>query len=593
MAQSAKKTQMRNKKGDGPVAPTGGEVEGAAPGGPASKVASGTEPDSENYVTFAIGGELLAFPMDRVREIIRMPEVVRVPLGPASLEGLANLRGRVLPIVSLRRSCGFADADHDDATRVIVIDVGMLLGFVVDRVAAVTTVERGEIDDASSIQATIDSDLLMGVIKSGAADRMVTILDVEKVVEAEFHTISECLAGSAGAAGAFLEAERADVEVDASETLELVSFIVDGQEYALPIDRVQEIAQAPETVTAVPNADHRVLGVMDLRGRLLPVVSLRRIFGLPEAGLEAHNRIVVVPLAGAGDGDDSIVGVVMDTVRQVLRVPKDVVDELPGFVASSGQSTEVESVCRLDDGKRLVSVLSADRMFSAGELRSAIEAEQGLGEVGEVPGAQEPGGEVTDGEVTDGEVTDGEVTDGEVTDGEVTDGEVTDGEVTDGEAGEASHSDEAQLVVFRVDGEEYGVVVDEVQEIIRVPDQLIRVPKAVDFVEGLVNLRGTVLPVIDLRSRLGLPRGERDERQRIVVLIINGARTGFIVDSVAEVLKLHGSVVEAAPKLSDAQAELISNVANLADHKRMLLILDTAHLLAGSQIAALAEACAA
>jgi purine-binding chemotaxis protein CheW len=102
-----------------------------------------------------------------------------------------------------------------------------------------------------------------------------------------------------------------------------------------------------------------------------------------------------------------------------------------------------------------------------------------------------------------------------------------------------------------------------------------------------------VLPVIDLRSRLGLPRGQRDERQRIVVLIINGARTGFIVDSVAEVLKLHGSVVEAAPKLSEAQAELISNVANLADHKRMLLILDTAHLLASSQVAALAKASAA
>ena len=91
----------------------------------------------------------------------------------------------MLPIVSLRRSCGFADVEHDEATRVIVIDVGTTLGFVVDRVAAVTTVERDEIDDASAVQATIDSDLLMGVIKSGAGDRMVTILDVSKVVEAE------------------------------------------------------------------------------------------------------------------------------------------------------------------------------------------------------------------------------------------------------------------------------------------------------------------------------------------------------------------------------------------------------------------------
>ena len=323
--------------------------------------------------------------------------------------------------------------------------------------------------------------------------------------------MSAALASFSGAMTASAEAgslvtDGADDDSDAGETLELVSFIVNGQEYALPIDRVQEIAQAPETVTEVPNADHRVLGVMDLRGRLLPVVSLRRIFGLPEAGLEAHNRIVVVPLAGpdntrSDNKGGSIVGVVMDTVRQVLRVPKGLVDPLPGFVASSGQGTEVDSVCRLEDGKRLVSVISADRMFAVKGLRDTIEAEQDDKEAREVEGD---------------------------------------------ELVDADRSDEAQLVVFRVDDEEYGVVVDEVQEIIRVPEQLIRVPKALDFVEGLVNLRGTVLPVIDLRSRLGLPRSQRDERQRIVVLIINGARTGFIVDSVTEVLKLRASAVDGA-----------------------------------------------
>ena len=97
------------------------------------------------------------------------------------------------------------------------------------------------------------------------------------------------------------------------------------------------------------------------------------------------------------------------------------------------------------------------------------------------------------------------------------------------------------------------------------PETLIRVPKTSDFVEGLVNLRGMVLPVVDLRTRLGLPRVERDERQRIVVLILGGVRTGFVVDSVAEVVRVAKSVLEPAPELSEEQARLVSRVANLPD----------------------------
>ena len=83
--------------------------------------------------------------------------------------------------------------------------------------------------------------------------------------------------------------------------------------------------------------------------------------------------------------------------------------------------------------------------------------------------------------------------------------------------------EDEQQVVFRVDDEEYCINVDAVQEIIRIPKQSHSASaRRSVFVEGLVNLRGTVLPVIDLRARLGLPRSERDDLQRIVVVIIKG-----------------------------------------------------------------------
>jgi purine-binding chemotaxis protein CheW len=427
---------------------------------------------------------------------------------------------------------------------VIIVDYGVPLGFVVDRVAAVVSVEPELIDSADTVQATVDSRILSGVIKQEGGE-LLAILDVAHVIDDEFDAIAQGLGAAAGVSDA-LALTSTEVEEDESDdTFEMVSFIVDGQEYALPIDQIQEIVQASNSVSEVPNADPRVLGVMDLRGRLLPLVSLRRIFGLNQQPLDESSRIVVVPLRSE-DGRDAAVGVVMDTVREVLRVPRDLVDAVPSIVARDGRNTDVESVCRLDGGERLVSVLSTDRLFSGRGLQAVID-------------------NYDDGDVED---------------------------MADAGTVQQSAADDEdqQLVVFRVDNEEYCLGVDSVQEIIRVPEHLIRVPRALDFVEGLVNLRGTVLPVIDLRSRLGLARCERDDLQRIVVVIIAGVRTGFVVDAVAEVIKLDHSVVQAAPELSQAQARLISSVANLEDSQRMLMLLDHTQLLGGAELQALAEA---
>lgn len=238
----------------------------------------------------------------------------------------------------------------------------------------------------------------------------------------------------------------------------------------------------------------------------------------------------------------------MDTVREVLRVPHELVAPLPSFVANEGaggRRSEVESVCRLEDGKRLVSVLSVNRMFDSPEVRNEIAEHQSGEETAEM--------------------------------------------AEDQRTADDGRGDEELFVVFRLDAEEYAVDVDAVQEIIRVPEALIRVPKSFDFVEGLVNLRGTVLPVVDLRTRLGLERSERDERQRIVVLIIGGVRTGFIVDSVAEVARVGRQVLEPAPELSAEQARIIERVANLPDQKRMLLLVQVDQLLAADQARALGE----
>jgi purine-binding chemotaxis protein CheW len=132
------------------------------------------------------------------------------------------------------------------------------------------------------------------------------------------------------------------------------------------------------------------------------------------------------------------------------------------------------------------------------------------------------------------------------------------------------------------------VPIESVQEIVRVPEVLTRVPKAPECVEGVINLRGAVLPVIDLRRRLGMPCVERSDRQRVMVFLIGGMRTGFIVDSVAEVLKIHKSSIESAPRLSAEQGSLLARMANLEQQKRMVQLIAPEHLMESAELADLA-----
>ena len=96
--------------------------------------------------------------------------------------------------------------------------------------------------------------------------------------------------------------------------------------------------------------------------------------------------------------------------------------------------------------------------------------------------------------------------------------------------------------------------------------------------------------MIDQRRRFGLPGAERNDRQRIVVFTIQGVRTGFIVDSVSEVMRIPARFVGATPELSEEQKRLIRRVANLEAQKRMILLLDVTQLLNVQELTALKRA---
>lgn len=152
----------------------------------------------------------------------------------------------------------------------------------------------------------------------------------------------------------------------------------------------------------------------------------------------------------------------------------------------------------------------------------------------------------------------------------------------------SSKSDDMyQLVSFKIATEEFGVDILQVQEINRMTE-ITKVPQSSEFVEGVINLRGRVIPIIDLRKRLDLYVKDFDKNTRIVVVDIDGSVLGMIVDSVSEVLRIHKETVELAPEIvSGVNSEFIKGVAKLED--RLLLFLDLSRMIDLKEVAVLAE----
>jgi purine-binding chemotaxis protein CheW len=142
-----------------------------------------------------------------------------------------------------------------------------------------------------------------------------------------------------------------------------------------------------------------------------------------------------------------------------------------------------------------------------------------------------------------------------------------------------SNGAELIFLVFRLGEEEFGLPIETVVEVAQVPDQITRLPKTPKFLEGIVNLRGDVLPVIDQRRRFEMPKAEGLERRRLVVIRTERHRAGLIVDSVSDVLRTRAEDIDPPPDLTEATSRLVRGVINLEDARRMVLLLDPTEVL--------------
>jgi chemotaxis signal transduction protein len=610
--------------------------------------------DESQLVTFLLKDEEFGFDIMSVQEIIRLPKMAKVPRTPAYVDGIANLRGVVLPIIDMRTRFGMERAQETDRTRVLVVDIdGVKTGLRVDRVKQVTRVMRSEIEPPPAAIRGTTSDYLEGVVKLDKGQRIVMALNAAQVCEIG---VSRKTAASKSAASGpetgIGESSGKALSADA-EVQKLVTFRIAKEEFAFPMEHVREILRV-DTPNQVPDVPDYVLGVLTVRGQILPVIDLRRLLqqrsladevadncrplreeydrwiaqiekvfaggsqekvdasvteslrkwlaetnsssellmealakarGLNEkvvkqlqirtkcqergdtdavntcAGevlsggretvaalrrfeeqiaqnIQEDQRIIVV------DANGFVLGLVVDHVHEVLNVPKSLMEPPPRITSSGGM--ELSGVAKLDDGSRLIMLLDVGSLMKDQKLRNVQDASG--------QAVKEKKGEV--------------------------------------ETSAAGGRDlgEAQLVTFMLGNEEYGVPISQIQEIDRLA-KITKVPKAAEFIEGITNLRGEVIPVLDTRKRFELAVKPPDDRTRIIIVDLGGVKTGLVVDSVREVLNLPRKDIAPPPEAigSGIDQQFISGIGKVDAGKRMIVLLDVEKILSRQEQAHLSE----
>ena len=614
--------------------------------------------DESQLVTFMLKDEEFGFDIMTVQEIIRLPKMAKVPRTPPYVDGIANLRGVVLPVIDMRTRFGMERAPETDRTRVLVVDIkGVKTGLRVDRVKQVTRVQRSEIEPPPPAIQGSTSNYLEGLVKLDKGQRIVMALNAAQVCEigiGQKHTAAGPARG-----GEHEQHATGDAAGGADGAVQkLVTFRIAKEEFAFPMEHVREILRVT-TPNQVPDVPDYVLGVLTVRGEILPVIDLRRLLqqrslaeefsdlcrplreeygrwidesekllaGVSQTKLDASiterlrkwlgetnssSQVLMEALAKARvlnekvikqlqvrakqeessdyeaakacgaeamvagretvsalrrfeeqiaaniqedqriivvDAQGVVLGLVVDRVHEVLNVPKKVVEPPPAITAGGGM--ELSGVAKLNDGSRLIMLLDVAHLTKDEQLRTVQKTATG----GATPAGQEQKKSALP------------------------------------EAGRGGQElSEVQLVTFMLGAEEYGVPISQIQEIDRLA-KITKVPKAASFIEGITNLRGEVIPVLDTRKRFDLPLKAPDDRTRIIIVDLGGVKTGLVVDSVREVLNLAKKDIAPPPEAigSGVDKQFISGIGKVNAGKRMIVLLDVERILSQQERAQLSE----
>jgi purine-binding chemotaxis protein CheW len=334
----------------------------------AKKLDSAAVADAEGkLIVFRLGQQAFAIDIGAVAEVGELTEITRVPLAPGFVEGVIDVRGIVLPLIDLRQRFGIAAEVNTGDARIIQVVMGQRqLGFVVDAVTEILPYDPAKIEPPRDVMASVSTEYMRGFIRAG--ERLIIVVDLERALS--FSEQAELAETDWSAIGGEADGTASDVKADSEATngtkavdTRLVVFRLANETYGVQVDTVESIAELP-AVTRVPGTPAYLSGVINLRGRVIAVIDLRRRLGLATAEHSVETRIIVVEF-----GDEQV-GLLVDDVAEILPVSLTSVEPLNEMMTGAN-SEFITGTLKTEDS--LVILLDLARILLREERRTTRE----------------------------------------------------------------------------------------------------------------------------------------------------------------------------------------------------------------------------
>ncbi len=478
----------------------------------------------KKFLTFYIADSIYAFELDFIREVIDVPEITEIPLTEPYIRGIANLRGNVITIFDLKKKLFNNYTEFSNNSKIVIVNFkDYTIGFLIDKISEVYPVSDEDISFPDNIEG-IDKKLIEGVFEI-SKNAIVRILSLKELIDnieknAKFIDTQKD----------YFNQEDEDIrkteEVQKDYGEKLLVFRLNEQSYGIEIRFIQEIIRLTR-INEIPGTSEEILGLFELRNNVLPLVDLKTLLGIDsefvlDSDVELEDRqekIIIFKFKNL------TVGLLVDKIENVITPLKHEILPTPQTFDDITQK-HLKSIYNISDDN-ICFILDEEKIISEEELK----------------------------EIKD--------------------------EIKSDEKKEIKMEEDLQnIAIFKISDEEFAIDINEIIEINRIPE-ITHIPDAPSFIEGIINLRGDVVTLLNLRQRLGLEKKEFNELDRIILVDIEGTKIGLIVDGVKEIKSIPKRYFQQVPKFlkTTIARDFIKNIINIEEQKRLITLINTQNLL--------------
>lgn len=471
------------------------------------------------YGTYFIGEDEFAFHIREMQEVVNYPEKVdRLPLMPDYVEGVFTLRNRIVPLVNLRRILKIdAESGVDKtSTYVGIIKInGQLVGVELDRTGDVLNLNE---DDLAKVENKKGTAIISGLANLDGGRRIIRVVGASRILEMEDMPVlsqqeneqfhDQHFGSSIGGIGI-------------GETA--ISFSSDGSEFAIPVEGILEVLEKPKLENTHVSYDN-CLGILNLRGMLISVIDFRSAMG-SASHTDIEKGMVLVVIAG-----NSYCGFLVDNVTDVFDFHESQIMPVPGLKDNKRKGCLRGVVAA---GKqRNVFLIDSKALCSEDDILESIEASSVPDALGSKGGREHRGLNRNDG--------------------------------FEGE-------DELKVYITFKLGKVLAAEITEVDEIIAFPKDLMEPPGYDGYIKGMLNLRGSIIPIVDMRRYYGMEDYKNLKDASVLVVEHQSSRYGLVVDSVEDSVDVYRSQTTVIPKVMNdsSNTEFKGDVSRILEYSNI------------------------